>query len=124
MRITLLKKRKSLQRRRQRVHKNMIGTPDRPRLIVFRSNVHIYAQLRDDLNGRTLAGCSTLTPDLKDKLSTLSGRIEKAKFVGEHIAKLAKKKKISSVKFDRNGRRYHGRVKAVAEGARAGGLKF
>ena len=123
-RLALLRKQKKLQRRRQRVHKKMLGTPERPRLVVFRSNNHIYAQLRDDLNGRTLTGCSTLTPDLKEKVSIVSGKVEKAKLVGEYLGKLAKEKEIIKVIFDRNGRKYHGRVKAVAEGARDSGLEF
>ncbi|MCF7810370.1 50S ribosomal protein L18 [bacterium] len=124
MKVALLRKQKRHQRRRLRVRKRVLGSADRPRLIVYRSNKHIYAQLRDDHGERTIIGCSTLTPELIEKLKNITGKIEKAKVVGEHLAKLAKDTMIEKVAFDRNGRRYHGRIKALADGARTAGLKF
>ena len=99
----------------------VFGTPDRPRLSVFRSNKEIYAQIIDDVNGNTLAAASS-----KDKTiaSTKAPKIDIAKKVGELIAKNASGAGVASVIFDRNGYLYHGRVKALAEGAREGGMKF
>lgn len=107
----------SRKRRHARVRSKLSGEEKRPRLVVFRSLKNIYAQLIDDKNGKVLAGAS----DLKDTKGT---KTERAKKVGINIAELAKEKKIESVVFDRNGYKYHGRVKALAEGAREGGLKF
>ena len=106
-------------RRHRRVRKKVVGTADRPRLAVYRSNRHIYAQVIDDFAGRTLAFASTL----KDAESA-EGRIDAAKAVGGALASKAKDAGITEVTFDRGGFRYHGRVKAVAEGAREGGLEF
>jgi large subunit ribosomal protein L18 len=105
------------QRRRQKTIKTIRGTAQRPRLSVFRSNAHTYAQLIDDETGKTLASAS----DIKMKAATKS---EHAKAIGLEIAKIAKEKKIDTCVFDRNGYKYHGRTQAVAEGAREGGLKF
>jgi len=99
------------------------GRPERPRLNVFRSLRHIYAQVIEDTTGRTLASASTLSPEIKGSLSS-SGNIEAAKKVGELIARRCLEKGIQKVVFDRNGYLYHGRVKALAEAARAGGLIF
>mgnify|MGYP001563029731 CR=1 FL=1 len=96
----------------------MKGTSARPRLVVSRSLLHTYAQLINDEKNLVLGA----TSDLKSK--TKGTKLEKAKSVGQEIAKIAKEKKISSIVFDRNGYKYHGRVKAVAEGAREGGLEF
>jgi len=112
-----------LERRKKRVHKRLFGTPARPRLAVFRSNANIFAQIIDDVTHRTITGCSSITPAIKEKISSAKGKIAKAKIVGEHVAELAKSKGITQVMFDRNGQKYHGRVKALAEGARAGGLE-
>lgn len=110
-------------RRKKHIRKVVHGTGDRPRLVVFRSLHHVYAQLVDDVDGRTLFGVSSLTPDLKDQLSN-KNPTEIAKLVGAACAEKAKEKQIENVVFDRNGFPYHGRVKAVADGARDAGLKF
>lgn len=106
------------QRRRAKIRKRISGTLKKPRLTVFRSLGHIYAQLINDDNNKVLSSYS----DLKSKAK--GNKTEKAKSVGLEIAKLAKEKNIETVVFDRNGYKYHGRVKAVADGAREGGLKF
>lgn len=111
-----LKRKKSIRRR-------ISGTAERPRLSIFRSASHMYAQIIDDTNGKTIVSASTLSKPLKGKLKS-TGNIEAAKKVGELLSKEAKKKKIESVCFDRNGFLYHGRVKALADAARDGGLKF
>lgn len=108
-------------KRHQRVRKNLIGTPEKPRLCVFRSNKNISAQIIDDVNGNTLAAASTLEKDLKGENG---GNKEASKKVGELIAKRALDKGIENVAFDRGGFLYHGRVKELAEGAREAGLKF
>ena len=105
-------------RRHEKIRKNLSGTPDAPRLCIFRSNKAIYAQIIDDSKGVTLASSSSL--ELKAKLNNL----ETASLVGKDIAQKAKALKISSVVFDRGGYLYHGRVKALAEAARENGLKF
>jgi len=105
------------QKRHARVRSKISGTASRPRLCVYRSLNSIYAQIIDDTTGKTLVGLS----DLKKRTGT---KTESAKNVGLEIAKLAKAAKIEECVFDRNGYKYHGRVKALAEGAREGGLKF
>ncbi len=124
LRVATLRKQRSLKRRKQRVRKKLYGSAECPRLTVFRSNRHVYAQIVDDIGRATIVGCSTLTPALKEKCAAVSGKLAEATVVGEHIALLAKEKGVDRVQFDRNGRRYHGRVKAVADGARSGGLQF
>jgi large subunit ribosomal protein L18 len=108
-------------RRHLRVRKKIVGTPERPRLVVFRSSKHIYAQLVDDTRGMTVLGASDRTdgvsPDAK-------GKTGKSFALGQLIAAKAKEKGIVRVVFDRGGYQYHGRVKAVADGARKGGLEF
>lgn len=99
------------------------GSPERPRLNVFRSLKHIYAQAIEDSTGKTLASASTLSPEIKGSLRSL-GNVEAAKKVGELIAKKCLEKGIQKVVFDRSGYLYHGRVKALAEAARANGLIF
>ncbi len=111
-------------RKKKRIHKVVSGTSEKPRLAVFRSASNIYAQLIDDVANRTLAGVSTLTPDLKGQVSKMKGKVDGAKLVGKAIADKAKALKVETVVFDRGGYLYHGRVKAVAEGARENGLKF
>jgi len=106
------------KKRHNRIRSKINGTAARPRLVVFRSLNYTYAQLINDENGTVLGSSS----DLKSKEK--SSKVEKATKIGEEIAKVAKEKKIIEVLFDRNGYKYHGRVKAVAEGARSGGLKF
>ncbi|RKY04953.1 50S ribosomal protein L18 [Candidatus Poribacteria bacterium] len=110
-------------RRHKRVRKKVSGTPERPRLCVFRSLRHIYAQIIDDEHGVTLAAASTLSPEIRDKIKT-GGNIEAAKLVGQLIAKKALEKGIKKVVFDRGGYKYHGRVKALADAAREAGLEF
>ncbi len=110
-------------KRKRRVRSRIKGRPDRPRLNVFRSLLHIYAQVIDDTSGRTLASASILSPEIKGSLPSY-GNIEAAKKVGELIAKRCLEKGIHKVVFDRNGYLFHGRVKALAEAARAGGLIF
>lgn len=106
-------------KRAKRIRAKVTGTEDRPRLSVFRSNREIYAQLIDDVKGITLLGVSEKT--LSEKKGT---KIEKAKTLGETLAKLALKKRIKQVVFDKGSYAYHGRVKSLAEGAREGGLQF
>lgn len=108
-------------KRHRRVRKNLVGTPEKPRLCVFRSNKNISAQIIDDVNGTTLVSASTLDKDLKGQYG---GNKEAAKLVGEAVAKRALDKGIEVVAFDRGGFLFHGRVKELAEGAREAGLKF
>ena len=107
--------------RHARIRENLSGTSERPRLCVFRSNANIEAQIIDDVKGVTLVSASTLEKELNVKNG---GNVEAAKVVGTEIAKREKKAKINSVVFDRGGYLYHGRVKALAEAAREGGLEF
>jgi large subunit ribosomal protein L18 len=116
------KKRRQL-RRRQHVRRNITGTSERPRLSVFRSSKHIYAQLIDDLKGVTLAATSSRAAEVV-KAVAYGGNIKAAKAVGKQIAEVAKSKGIAKAAFDRGHYRYHGRVKALAEAAREGGLQF
>jgi len=109
-------------KRKVRIRKKIFGTAERPRLNVFRSAKHVYAQIVDDIAGKTLAAASTMSKDLKSNLS--GKKLDKAAKVGQAIAAACKKKNIDQVVFDRNGFRYHGRIKAVADAAREGGLKF
>ena len=100
------------------------GTADRPRLSVFRSNKSIYAQIIDDANGVTVMSASSLSKDILKDIKDAKSKVEKSKIVGKYLGEKAVEKGISEVVFDRSGYRYHGRVQAVAEGAREGGLKF
>ncbi len=109
--------------RHKRIRKHVHGTPERPRLAVFRSLTGIYAQVIDDVAGRTLVSASTIDNGLRAEMSGLS-KIEQARLVGQRLAERAKEKGITRVVFDRGGFRYMGRVKALAEGAREGGLEF
>lgn len=110
-------------RRRQHVRNRITGTSDRPRLTVFRSSKHIYAQLVDDLQGVTLAAASTVAKDAK-KGTPYGGNVKAAVAVGKLIAEAAKSKGITKAAFDRGHYRYHGRIKALADAAREGGLQF
>lgn len=122
--MTLIrKKRMSHLRRRKRVRQKITGTGSRPRLAVFRSLKHIYAQLINDELGVTVVEASTLSPELKETLSN-GGNIAAAERVGALIAQKAKQREIEGVVFDRGGHLYHGRIKALAEAARQEGLKF
>ena len=110
-------------KRHERVRKDVFGTPERPRLCVFRSAKNIYAQVIDDVNGKTLAAASSLDKDVKAQ-AAYGGNKDVAKLVGEKIGKVAKDAGIETVVFDRSGYLYHGRVKELADGARAAGLEF
>ena len=110
--------RQARERRHRRVRGKVAGTAERPRLAVFRSNRGVFAQLVDDASGKTLAGASWMT------VKGLKGKTEQAREVGRVLAEAAKKVGVEAVVFDRGGYLYHGRVKALAEGAREGGLKF
>ncbi len=118
----ILKKRFDLRRRHARLRQKIAGTAERPRLAVFRSLRNISVQFIDDVAGNTLLAVSTQSADFpKD---TYGGNVKAAETLGEMAAKLAKDKGIEAVVFDKGGRKYHGRVKALAEAARKGGLKF
>src|SRR3954453_16178585 len=113
----------TFERRKFRTRANLFGTVERPRLSVFRSDKHIYAQLIDDLSGKTLAAAGSTTAEIRGDLKN-GGNIAAAQKVGTAIAQRAKAAGISKVAFDRGGRKYHGRVKALADAARKGGLSF
>jgi large subunit ribosomal protein L18 len=117
-----LTKNESRKRRKIRIRKKVNGTPARPRLVVYRSNLHIYAQLVNDTSGVTMASASTLS--LSRSEPGLRCNMTGAERVGKEIAHLAKEKNVARVVFDRNGYLYHGRVKAVADSARESGLEF
>ena len=118
--IKKISKNKTRMVRHLRIRQNLSGTTERPRLNVYRSNSHIYAQIIDDVNQITLVSASTLDKEFNGN----GGNKEAAKFVGELVAKRALEKNITCVVFDRGGYIYHGRVKELAEAARAAGLKF
>ena len=115
--MPVLDKRGRKDRRRARIRRKVQGTAERPRLSVYRSNVHIYAQLVDDIDGRTLAAADSR------EVGETENRTEAARAVGELIARRASEADIEAAVFDRGGNKYHGRVAALAEGARSGGLK-
>jgi large subunit ribosomal protein L18 len=116
--MPVLDKRGQKDRRRNRIRRKVFGTAERPRLSVYRSNVHIYAQLIDDLEGHTLAAAGS------HQVTGAEDRTDRARKVGELIASRAGDAGIETVVFDRGGNKYHGRIAALAEGARSGGLKF
>lgn len=125
MRVIKREDRKKLRAKRHlRLRKRIIGTSARPRLAVYRSNAHIYAQIIDDSRGHTLVAVSSLDPELRVKLGGRGGNVAAARLVGEKLAAKARERGITRVVFDRGGNLYHGRVAALAEGARAGGLDF
>ena len=111
-------------RRKKRVRKKVKGTPERPRLCVFRSLKHIYAQIIDDTTSTTLVEASSVSKDIKEKVGNDGANKKGATIVGKEIARRALEKGIKKVVFDRNGFLYHGRVKALSEAAREGGLEF
>ncbi|MCF7803229.1 MAG: 50S ribosomal protein L18 [Candidatus Marinimicrobia bacterium] len=119
-----MKKPSARSRKKKHVRKSIFGMPDRPRLTVFRSNANIYAQIIDDLHGNTLASSSSLENEIQEEVDKAESKAEISKIVGNQIAKKAKDAGIEKVVFDRNGYRYHGRVKALAEAVREGGLEF
>jgi large subunit ribosomal protein L18 len=112
------------ERRHLRIRRKISGTAERPRLSVFRSLNHIYCQLVDDHSGRTLVAVCSRDKDLVEPLKALKDKVARSKLVGQRLAARAKEKGIAQVCFDRSGYLYHGRVKAVADGAREGGLNF
>ena len=121
----LVKNVRSIQRERRhlRIRAKVSGTLERPRLTVFRSHKHLYAQLVNDFQGKTLLSLSTLSKPMKEKIQ-YGGNIKAAEILGQMLAEEAKKLKIESVVFDRGGYQYHGRVRVLAEAARRGGLAF
>jgi len=116
------------RRRQERVRKRVRGTPTRPRLSVFKSAKHIYSQLIDDVHGHSIAAVSSLSPSFHERAQNVEkasgGNINGAKILGQLIAEQARAKGITEIVFDRNGFLYHGRVRALAEGAREAGLQF
>ena len=119
-----LKKQRILKTRHRRVRRKASGTAERPRLVVSRSLKNIEAQVVDDVAGKSFVGLSSLSKDVEAKISGVSGKCEKSRIVGRLLAEKAIESGIKMVVFDRGGHRFHGRVKALAEGARAGGLEF
>ena len=119
----IAKKLRRLKKKRA-IRAKVSGTPDRPRLVVYRSNRHIYAQLVDDTQGKVLLGTSDLSPDVRQALSEKSTKTDASKVVGKVIAEKAMERKYKRVVFDRNGFKYHGRVQALADAAREAGLEF
>ncbi|NJC88196.1 MAG: 50S ribosomal protein L18 [Desulfuromonas sp.] len=122
--MNIAKERQTARKKRQvRVRRKVQGSPDRPRLCVFRSSKHIYAQIIEDSTGSTLVSVSTVSKELGGDLK-VSGNVEAAKLIGKKIAERALAKNITQVVFDRNGFLYHGRIKALADAAREAGLSF
>jgi large subunit ribosomal protein L18 len=119
-----IKRAESRQKRQKRVRRRIKGTPESPRLSVFRSLNHVYAQIIDDSTASTLVTASSLTKEIRSQISGKGGNREGAAIVGKAIAERALEKSIKKVVFDRNGFLYHGRVKALAEAARENGLDF
>ncbi|KAB2907777.1 MAG: 50S ribosomal protein L18 [Ignavibacteriaceae bacterium] len=119
-----MSKKNSRERIKRKIRGKISGTSEVPRLTVTRSLNQIYAQLIDDLTGTTVLAGSSLSKDIQDELKKANGKTARSKVVGEYLAKKAIEKKIETVVFDRNGYKYHGRVKALADGLREGGLKF
>jgi large subunit ribosomal protein L18 len=112
------------RKKKASIRKKVFGTPERPRLTIYRSAKHMYAQIIDDTSGTTLVSASTISKELREQVKSVTSSTEVCKLVGKYAAKQALEKKIQQVVYDRNGYLYHGRVKAVADGAREGGLKF
>lgn len=117
-------KEQSRERRHLRLRKRVVGTVERPRLAVRRSISQIYAQIIDDTNGRTLVAASSLAKDIQARFGEAKNKTERSRVVGQVLAERAKGVGITRVAFDRGGYIYHGRIKALADGARAGGLEF
>ncbi len=122
--MSILSRKQQTQKRHKRLRRNLNGTPERPRLAIFRSNNHIYAQVIDDQAQNTICSASTLDKDLRTSLKTGGSSCEASTAVGELVAKRALDKGIQKVVFDRGGNLYHGRVKALANAAREAGLQF
>ncbi len=124
MSIKVRTKLQSRNRRRKHIRKKVRGTPERPRLAIFRSLKHIHAQIYDDISQRSLVQVSDLSPEIRDKIKPKTTKEEKSTLVGELVARKALDQDIKKVVFDRGGYQYHGRVKALAEAARKAGLEF
>ncbi|HOJ36721.1 MAG TPA: 50S ribosomal protein L18 [Ignavibacteriales bacterium] len=107
-----------------RIRKKIQGTPERPRMVVYKSLKYIYVQFVDDVNNKTITGVSSLTKEVKEQLKDAKTKIDQSKIVGKYASELAQKNNITKVVFDRNGFRYHGRIKALADAAREAGLQF
>ena len=122
----MIKKDRTLRRERIKVsvRKKIYGTPERPRLTVYRSLNDIYGQIIDDVSGKTLLSVSSISKEVREEVAATKTKVAKSAVIGKVLAQKAIEKNITTVVFDRNGYLYHGRVKALAEGARAGGLKF
>jgi large subunit ribosomal protein L18 len=122
----MIKKDRTLRRARIRasIRKKLYGTPERPRLTVYRSLNDIYGQIIDDVSGKTLLSVSSLSKEVKEEVAATKTKVAKSVLIGKVLAKKALEINITTVIFDRNGYLYHGRVKALAAGAREGGLKF
>ncbi|MCX6151574.1 MAG: 50S ribosomal protein L18 [Ignavibacteriales bacterium] len=120
----ILKNTNTRLRSKTRIRKKIFGTAERPRMTVYRSLSQIYIQIIDDVAGKTVLSASSLSKEVIDEVKKAKGKISKSKLVGSLVAKKAVESKITSVVFDRNGYRYHGRVKALADAARDAGLKF
>jgi large subunit ribosomal protein L18 len=122
----MIKKDRTLRRERIKVsvRKKIYGTPERPRLTVYRSLNDIYGQIIDDVSGRTILSISSISKEVREEVVATKTKVAKSAVIGKVLAKKAIEKNITTVVFDRNGYLYHGRVKALADGARAGGLKF
>jgi large subunit ribosomal protein L18 len=118
------KKTEHRSRLKRHIRLSLTGTTERPRLTIFRSLKNVYAQVIDDSTGKTLVSASNLSKDGRERFKDAKGQVAKAKLVGKLVAELAQKANITTVVFDRNGYLYHGVVKAMADGAREGGLKF
>lgn len=121
--MSKVNRRESRARRQRRVRARLSGSADRPRLNVYRSLMHIYAQVIDDTTGHTLVSASTIDAEVRGQLAGKK-KADQAKLVGQVVAERAKAAGLTRVVFDRGGYRYHGRIKAVADGAREGGLEF
>ena len=122
--MSILSRKQQTQKRHRRLRRHISGSSQRPRLAVFRSNNHIYAQIIDDLAQNTLCAASTLDKDLRSTLKTTGSTCSASTAVGELVARRALAKGINQVVFDRGGNLYHGRIKALADAAREAGLKF
>ena len=122
----MIKKDRTLRRERIKVsvRKKIYGTPERPRLTVYRSLNDIYGQIIDDVSGKTILSISSISKEVREEVAATKTKVAKSAVIGKVLAKKAIEKNITTVVFDRNGYLYHGRVKALAEGAREGGLKF
>lgn len=121
----MIKKKKNIRLRSKiKIRKKISGLKDKPRLTIYRSLNNIYAQIVDDSAGNTLVSASSLSKELIEELKNSKGKASKSKIVGKLVAQKALENNITQVVFDRNGYRYHGRIKAIADGAREGGLKF